>query len=179
VKVILLDRDGTIIQDPEDLRVDSKDEIELFDDSIAALRLLAENNFVAIIITNQAGIGEGRYTEAEFWDIHNEALRQLSPSGITFLKTYFNGESGDAKSNWRKPGPNMLLQAAKDFNFDLSNVYMVGDNESDILAAKNAGCAGGILVKTARNKAVHAPDAIYEANTLTDAVKYIIENTPS
>ena len=66
MKTILFDRGGTLIVDPPDERVDRLDKILLFPDSIAALGYLAENDFNIIIVTNQAGITEGRITEAEF-----------------------------------------------------------------------------------------------------------------
>lgn len=178
MKVVLLDRDGTIIQDPLDERVDSINKIELFPDTISALKLFADNDFAVIIITNQAGIGEGRLTEEEFWIIHHEVLRQLEPSGIKILKTYMNGEaSSPTNTEWRKPGPNMLLQAASDFNLNLNEIYMVGDNQSDVQAGVNAACKGGILVETARNKKVASPNAIHSSKNLTKAVEYIIGNS--
>lgn len=177
MKIVLLDRDGTVIVDPPDLRVDRVEKIELFDDSIEALKYLADNDFAVIIITNQAGIEEGRLNEAEFWQIHEEVLRQLEPSGVKILKTYMNGEMARPdNTEWRKPGPKMLLQAAEDFGFDISEVYMVGDNTSDIQAAINAGCKGGILVKTA-NENVDSPEAVFTAPKLMDAVKYIVTNS--
>lgn len=177
MKVVFLDRDGTLLNDPLDERVDTFDKIELFPDSIEALKSLADNGFAAVIITNQAGIAEGRITEEEFWTIQNEVLRQLEPSGITFLKTYMNGEAGSDASEWRKPGPKMLLQAAEDFDLDLSEIYMVGDSQTDIQAGIAAGCKGGILVETARNHTVVSPDAVYSAPNLLDAAHYIVANS--
>ncbi len=177
MKVVFLDRDGTVIVDPPDLRVDKMEKIELFPDSIEALKYLADNDFAVVLITNQAGIAEGRLDEARFWEIHNEVLKQLEPSGATFLKTYMNGEAvGSGTTEWRKPGPKMLLQAAEDLNLDTSEIYMVGDNQSDIQAGVNAGCKGGILVKTA-NENVDSPNAIYTAPDLLDAVRYIVSNS--
>ena len=176
MKVALLDRDGTVIVDPPDLRVDKIEKIELFDDSIAALKYLADNDFAVIYATNQAGIEEGRLTEEEFWQIHKEVLSRLSESGVKVLKTYMNGEmKRDGNTKWRKPGPKMLLQAAEDFELDLSQLYYVGDNQSDIDTAQNAGCKGGILVKTA-NENVESPNAIFTAPRLMDAVKYIVDH---
>lgn len=177
MKVALLDRDGTVIVDPPDLRVDKIEKIELFDDSVPALKYLADNDFSVIYATNQAGIEEGRLTEEQFWRIHKEVLRRLSVSGVNVLRTYMNGEmKREDNTLWRKPGPNMLLQAAKDFNLDPSKLYYVGDNQSDIDAAQNAGFKGGILVKTA-NENVESPNAVFTAPKLTDAVKYIVENS--
>jgi histidinol-phosphate phosphatase family protein len=177
MKVVFLDRDGTVIQDPLDERVDKVEKIELFPDSIEALKYLADNDFAAVLITNQAGIAEGKINEEEFWTIHNEVLKQLAPSGINFLKSYMNGEAGPDVREWRKPGPKMLLQAAEDLNLSLSGIYMVGDNQSDIQAGINAGCKGGVLVKTARNKVVESPNAIYSAPNLLDAAHYIVANS--
>lgn len=178
MKVVLLDRDGTVIVDPPDLRVDTVEKIELFPDSIEALKCLADNDFAIVFVTNQAGIEEGRLTEDEFWHIHSEVLRQLEPSGVKVLKTYMNGEkSKPDATEWRKPGPKMLLQAAEDLDIDLSQVYMVGDNQSDITAGIRAGCKGGVLVKTATGVDVVSPDAVYAAQNLTEAVTYIVANS--
>ena len=177
MKIALLDRDGTVIVDPPDLRVDKLEKIELFSDSIEGLKYLADNDFAVILITNQAGIEEGRLTEEEFWLIHNEVLRQLEPSGVKFLKTYMNGEmKRPDNTEWRKPGPKMLLQAAEDFDLDLSQIYMVGDAQTDIQAAINAGCKGGILVQTATGEEVVSPNAVYSAPSLLDAAHYIVVN---
>jgi histidinol-phosphate phosphatase family protein len=161
MKTVLFDRDGTLIVDPPDERVDSVDKIKLFPDTIEALTYLADHDFNIIIVTNQAGIAEGRINDAEFWQIHSIVIERLAPSGIQILKTYMNGEAPGTTSDWRKPAPGMLLQAAKDFNLDLSNIYMVGDSQSDIEAGINAGCKGSILVQTATNKNVVSPEAIY------------------
>jgi histidinol-phosphate phosphatase family protein len=178
MKVAFLDRDGTAIQDPPDERVDSVEKIELFPDSIEALTYLSANDFAVIFITNQAGIAEGRLTEEDFWAIHNEVLRHLAPSGVKVLKTYMNGEAaGPTASEWRKPGPKMLLQAAEDFELDLRETYMIGDNQSDVQAAINASCKGGILVQTARNRVVESPNAVYTAPHLLDAARYIVANS--
>ena len=72
MNVVFLDRDGTVIIDPTDERVDKVEKIELFPDSIEALKYLADNDFAVVFITNQAGIAEGRITEDDFWRIHSE-----------------------------------------------------------------------------------------------------------
>ncbi len=177
MKVVFLDRDGTVIVDPPDLRVDTIEKIKLFDDSIEALRYLADNDFAIVFITNQAGIDEGRLTEEDFWNIQNEVLSRIAPSGVKVLKTYMNGEvAGPDATRWRKPGPKMLLQAAEDLQLDIQKIYMVGDNQSDIQAAINAGCKGGILVKTA-NENVESPNATYTAPNLLDVAHYVVANS--
>jgi len=177
MKVVFLDRDGTIVKDPQDERVDSLAKVELFEDTLSSLKYLADRGFDAIFITNQASIAEGRLTEDEFWDLQNRILAMLKPSRIKILKTYMNGElPGPQASDWRKPGPKMLLQAARDFDIDISEVYMIGDRDSDVTAAVNAGCKGGIQVLTATHKKEISSEAVYVAPTLMDAVKFVVAN---
>ncbi len=175
MNVILLDRDGTIIRDPEDERVDKEEKIELFRDSIDALKYLAENNFSVILITNQAGIAEGKINTEDFNRINNKVLEILSPSGVNVLKTYMCPHAPLDNCECRKPKPTMLLEAIKDFNLAAKNLYMIGDRESDINAGINAGTKT-ILVKTA-NVPVVAEQANYTALNLLDAVKYVISNS--
>jgi len=80
-------------------------------------------------------------------------------------------------TDWRKPGPKMLLQAAEDFGLDLLQIYMVGDTQADIQAAINAHCKGGVLVQTSTEENVVSHDAAYNAPTLLDAAKYIVANS--
>jgi len=176
MNVVFLDRDGTVIYDPPDERVDKIEKIKLFPDSITALKFLADNDIGIVFITNQAGIAESRITEDDFWRIHNEVLMQLAPSGVKVFKTYLNGEAEGAVSEYRKPKPGMLLQAAKELNLDLSKIYMVGDHQSDVVAGINAGCKGSILVKTA-NVNVESKEAVFTARNLLEATKFIVENS--
>lgn len=177
MNIVFLDRDGTVIAEPEDRRVDDPSKIELFSDSIQALKYLADNGFSAVLITNQAGIEEGRISEDEFWQLHEQVLDRLKPSGLRILKTYFNPEAErPGNSEYRKPGPGMLLQAASDLQIDISDVYMVGDSESDIQAALRAGCKGGVFLKTTDPNA-SSTDAVFNARSLLDAAKFIIANS--
>ena len=175
MKIILLDRDCTIIVDPPDERVDNITKIELFPDTIHALRYLAENDFAVIIITNQAGIAEGRIGEEEFEAINTEVIRRLEPSGINILKTYMSPHGSGEVNEWRKPGPGMLLKAAEDFGFELKSTYMVGDRGSDIMAGVNAG-SRSVLVKTA-NIDVVSDEAEFTAQNLLEAVEYVVAHT--
>jgi histidinol-phosphate phosphatase family protein len=174
MNVILLDRDGTVIRDPEDERVDSEEKLELFPDSIEALRYLAENDFSVIFITNQAGITEGRITAQDFERIQNKVLEMLSPSGIKVLKTYMCPHVPEDECECRKPEPKMILEALEEFSLKAENMYMVGDRESDIMAGINAGTKT-ILVKTA-NVPVVVEQATYTALNLLDAVKYAVSH---
>jgi D-glycero-D-manno-heptose 1,7-bisphosphate phosphatase len=171
MKAVFLDRDGTVILDPPDERVDKVEKIELFPDSIEALRELAALDYGVILITNQAGIAEGRIDEEEFQRIHKIVLDRLAPSGIKILKTYMCPHGPEAGCDCRKPKATMILRAAEEFDIDLANSWMVGDRQSDIMAGINAGTKT-ILVKTA-NVPVTAPEATYTAPNLLGAIRYI------
>jgi histidinol-phosphate phosphatase family protein len=174
MNIVFLDRDGTVIIDPPDERVDEESDLKLFPDSIEALRTLADHNFAVIFITNQAGIAEGRIDLNGFQRINSKVLDMLAPSGVKILETYVCPHSPDERCECRKPKPTLLLRAARDFKVDLANSYTVGDRESDIMAGVNAGTKT-ILVKTA-NFPVVSLEATYTAPNLMDAVKYIVNN---
>lgn len=172
MKAVLLDRDGTLIVEPFDDRVDSEEKIQLFPDTLQALEKLAAENISIAIISNQAGIAEGRIDEARFEELNTKVVELLKPSGVDILKTYMcPHQSGDG-CECRKPKPYMLQEAAKDFDIDLSETYMVGDRPSDIEAGVNAG-AKTILVKTARVP-VTSDEATFTAANLNEAVEYIL-----
>ena len=169
MNIVFLDRDGTVIVDPEDERV------ALFPDAIEALAYGREHDFAVVMVTNQAAIAEGKINEQDFMRINNIVLDMLAPSGVTILKTYMCPHGPNDGCECRKPKPTMLLEAAKEFDIDLTQVYMVGDRQSDILSGINAGTKT-VLVKTA-NVPVEVSEATYTAPNLLDAVKYIVKNS--
>ena len=175
MKVVFLDRDGTLCVDPPDRRIDTLEKIKLFPDSIEAMRYLAEHDFKVVIITNQASIAEGHLTENQFEIINNKIVEVLSESGVIILRTYMSPHGSNEVNEWRKPGPGMLLMAGKDLNLELSNIYMVGDRLCDIQAGINAGTKT-IMVKTGMDNE-DAPQANYTAPDLLSAVKYVVENS--
>jgi D-glycero-D-manno-heptose 1,7-bisphosphate phosphatase len=172
MNIILLDRDGTVIRDPEDERVDREDKIELFPDSIEALRYLADAGYGVILITNQAGIAEGRITVEDFERINKKVLELLAPSGVKILKTFMCPHGPGDACVCRKPSPTMLLEAIHEFSLNAHEIYMTGDRESDIKAGIAAGTKT-ILVETA-NVPVVAKEATYTAPNLLDAVRYAV-----
>lgn len=175
MKTVLLDRDGTVIVDPPDERVDRVGKIKLFPNTIEALHYLAAHDFAVIFVTNQAGIGEGRITLAEFDLIHSEVKARLTPSGVTILQTYICPHKTEDKCDCRKPKPKLVLQALQDFKLNPKTTYLIGDRQSDIMAGANAE-AKTVLVKTA-NASVESEEADYTAPNLLDAVKYVVAHS--
>jgi D-glycero-D-manno-heptose 1,7-bisphosphate phosphatase len=171
MKAIFLDRDGTLILDPPDLRVDSVLDIHVFPETLKAFKLLTTLDYGVIEITNQAGIGEGRITQAEFAQLNDKVLDVLESTGMKVLKTYMCPHLPEDNCACRKPQPTMILQAAKDYDIDLAQSWMIGDRESDIMAGVNAGTKT-ILVQTG-NAPVVSVEATYTARSILEAVEYI------
>ena len=171
MKAVFLDRDGTLIVDPPDLRVDSVEKIKLFPDTVEALKLLATLDFEVFIVSNQAGIAEGLISREQFEIINGRVLELLAPSEVKIVQTYICPHSQEDKCVCRKPQPTMLQWAAEDFEIDLTQSWMIGDRETDVLAGSAAGTKT-ILVQTG-NTMGHSDDATFTAATLLDAINFI------
>ncbi len=174
MKAIFLDRDGTVIVDPPDFRVNSVAELELLPNSIEALKLLAGLDFGVFFVTNQAGIAEGLITKEDFGIINSKLLEMIAPSGVRVLKTYFCPHAGHDNCDCRKPKPKMIFDAAEEFDIDLKNSYTVGDRETDIQTGINAGTKT-ILVETGI-KPVESSAADFVAPDLLAAARYIAKH---
>lgn len=150
-KALFLDRDGVI---NEEKNYVCKIEDFVFTDGIFdVLRYFQEQGYMLIIITNQAGIGRGYYTEDDFHTLNDLMLKSFTEQGVYITKVYYcpyHSEYGIEEykqdSFFRKPNPGMILQAQKEFNIDLSQSVLVGDKESDIKAGVNAGIKNNVLL---------------------------------
>lgn len=175
MKAVFVDRDGTMIVEPPDERIKWVQDIQLFPDTIAALKLLQDNGFLIIEITNQAGIGEGLISLERFWQLEIGGFEaMLAKSGVAITKTFVCPHKADDGCDCRKPKPKMLLDAADQFDIDLSKSFMIGDNLSDVEAGRAAG-AQTILVKTGLHD-VEAPYATFTAVNLLEAARYVVDH---
>jgi D-glycero-D-manno-heptose 1,7-bisphosphate phosphatase len=150
-KAIFLDRDGTLNRDMDSAI--SVDTFELLPGAAEAVRRVNESGYLAIVVTNQPMIAKGFITWAGLDAIHAKMETLLGREGAYLDAIYycphhphkgFEGEVPELKTDCdcRKPKPGMLLRAAGDWNIDLSASYMLGDGESDMLAARAAGVCG-------------------------------------
>lgn len=153
-RAIFLDRDGTINKYVGFLR--NIDEFELLDGVADAVRALNEAGYLVIVATNQPVIARGEVSIEELQQIHNKMETLFGEKGAYVDKIYycphhpdkgFEGERSEYKivCNCRKPKPGMLFQAAKEFNIDLAQSWMVGDQKSDIQTGKAAGCHTALI----------------------------------
>lgn len=174
-KIIFIDRDGTLVDPPSDQRVDSPDKLKLFPDTITALRLLAAHGYSIVIVTNQTGITEGRFTLEVYKQINKRLMELLAPSGIKVLKIYTCPHLKTDNCLCRKPRPKMVSDAVNEFNIDLSSAYMVGDRQDDVDLGRNAGVKT-ILVETGPFP-VKSEYADVETDNLLEAAGYIVSHS--
>jgi D-glycero-D-manno-heptose 1,7-bisphosphate phosphatase len=174
-KAVFLDRDGTVtVGTPTYERVDSLDKVELLPNTLDALRQLATMGYMVFFITNQAGISEGLIDMDEFNQINNRVLDLIQSSGITILKTYLCPHTEQDNCDCRKPKPKLLLDAAKEYDIDLTGSWMIGDRPSDVMTGVNAGTQT-ILVKTGV-PTVESDQAAATVPSLLEAAQYIADH---
>ena len=148
-KAIFLDRDGTINKYVGFLR--NIDDFEFLPGVASVIKKINSSGYLAIVVTNQPVIARGEVTFEQLDEIHNKMETLLGQEGAYLDGLYFcphhpdkgfEGEVPELKfdCDCRKPKPGMLLKAAEDFNIDLNQSWMVGDDKNDIQAGKNAGC---------------------------------------
>lgn len=153
-KAIFLDRDGTINKYVAFLR--DINDLELLPGVAEAIKKINLSGYLAIVATNQPVIARGEVTFSELSEIHNKMETLLGQEGAYVDKIYFcphhphkgyKGEVPELKTECtcRKPKPGMLLQAAEEYNLDLSQCWMIGDGENDIKAGKAAGCKTALI----------------------------------
>ena len=179
-RAVFLDRDGVIVEDP--YYTYRTDQLKLIPGSAKAIRLLNENNFITVVVTNQAGIAKGYFTEEDTISFNQSMKQKLMEHDAHIDAIYYCPHHPDAKiekykidCDCRKPKPGMLKDAEKDFNIDLRRSFIIGDRLSDIDAGKCVGCKT-IMVLTGYGKKKKKNNRIdYIAQNLYDAITKILK----
>lgn len=150
---VFLDRDGTINVEKEYLH--RVEDWEWIPGAVEAIRRINDMGYLAIVVTNQAGVARGYYEEAQIHALHAAVDSMLELAGARIDAYYYcphHPEFGDVRMcECRKPGTGMLMAAQRDFDIDLKNSYLIGDKVLDIQAARKAGVTP-ILVMTGYGK---------------------------
>lgn len=166
-KAVFLDRDGTLNRYVGFLR--NIDDFELLDGVADAIKAINNSGYLAIVVTNQPVIARGEVTVQQLKEIHNKMETLLGLEGGYIDAIYYcphhphkgyEGEIPELKFNCdcRKPKPGMLIQAAKDFNIDLSKSWIIGDSENDIRCGINAGCQTALIGSAEYGQTVNIQD---------------------
>lgn len=167
---VFLDRDGTLMEEVN-YCADPK-QVAIFPGVPEALQRLKARGYKLIVISNQAGIGRGYFTEKEYRAVEAEVARAVHPA--IFDATYFCPDHPDRATARRKPGPGMVLEAQRDHRLDLARSFFIGDKAIDIECGRNAGVRT-ILVKTGYGETHVAADWI--ADDLPAAAEIILAQT--
>ena len=169
--VVLLDRDGTLIEDRHYLHDPAG--VVLLPGVGEGLKSLAEAGCRLGVLTNQSGIGRGYYAEADMHAVNRRMEELLAAFGVRLEGIWFCPHAPEEQCRCRKPNPGMALDAARSMGADLSNAVVVGDKPCDVELAHNVG-AKGVLVRTGREEAVDTAGAEHVAESFADAVRWIL-----
>jgi D-glycero-D-manno-heptose 1,7-bisphosphate phosphatase len=154
MKLVILDRDGTINHD-SDHYIKSLDELRPIKGSLEAIARLTQADYRVVVATNQSAISRGLITTRTLFEIHDALQRAAAQAGGRIDAFFFCPHTEAANCECRKPKPGMLLEVAQRFNVSLKDTYMVGDALKDVQAAVAAG-ARPVLVLTGKGKKTQA-----------------------
>ncbi|HVF63504.1 MAG TPA: D-glycero-beta-D-manno-heptose 1,7-bisphosphate 7-phosphatase [Casimicrobiaceae bacterium] len=150
VKLIVLDRDGTINHD-SDQYIKSPAEWRPIPGSLEAIARLNHAGYRVVVATNQSGIGRGLFDMATLNAIHGKMHRALGQAGGRIDAIFYCPHAADATCGCRKPNPGLLKEAGRRFNVDLKGVPAIGDGLRDLQAAETVG-AQPMLVLTGKGE---------------------------
>ena len=173
-KAVFIDRDGTLIEEVNFLH--RVEDLQYFSYTDEAIRLLKENGYLVVLVTNQSGIRRGIYTEAQMHTVHERIQTDLTAK---LDAIYFCPHLPNEGCACRKPNLGMIEAATTDLPIDLENSWMIGDKNLDVELGLNAGIKP-ILVLTGYGKK-HLPKLDrkpeFIAENLLEAVKIILNNS--
>lgn len=184
-RAVFMDRDGTISEEVGYINHPSR--FQVFPYSAAAVKLLNENGWLAIVVTNQAGVARGYFPETMIGTVHELLRTALESEGARLDAIYYcphHPAVGETQyrldCDCRKPQPGLIHKAAKEFDIDLTQSWMVGDRYSDIELAGNAGVRAAIVLsgygrgewEHQRQNWSRHPDLV--ATDLMEAVRLIV-----
>jgi D-glycero-D-manno-heptose 1,7-bisphosphate phosphatase len=178
-KVVFLDRDGVINHDSDGF-IRCVADFLFLPRSLSALRLLTENGFDVILISNQSGVGRRIITPENLAAIHQYLIETVKKNGGRIRDIFCCPHAPEDGCDCRKPKPGMLFKARDAHGIELSKTAMVGDKVIDIDCARSAGCQKAILVRTGHGAAAEkaladrGEPADYLADDLYDAACYLL-----
>lgn len=151
-KILFIDRDGTLINEPEDFQIDSYEKLQFLPEVISYLsRIAKENDYKFVMVTNQDGLGTKSFPEKTFWPAHNLMMDVLKSAGIEFEEVLIDRSFAKDNLPTRKPNTGLLTKYFDAEKYDLVNSFVIGDRLTDIQLAKNLG-AQGILIGRSADK---------------------------
>lgn len=139
-KLLFIDRDGTILREPEDEQIDSFEKFQFVPGAIGTLSFLRHHtDYLFVMVSNQDGLGTDSYPEADFWPTQNLMLDILKGEGVEFDAIHIDRSFPEENLPTRKPGIGMLTEYLNG-DYDIANSFVIGDRDSDRELARNLGC---------------------------------------
>ena len=140
--VLFIDRDGTLIKEPEDNQIDAFEKLEFYPEVFTYLKKIAtELDYELVLVTNQDGLGTDSHPEEHFWPVHNFMIKCFENEGIIFADEHIDRTFADDNAPTRKPRTGLLTSYFSD-DYDLKNSFVIGDRLTDVELAKNLGAKG-------------------------------------
>lgn len=144
-KALFIDRDGTLIVEPNDEQIDSLEKLEFIPKVFRNMYFIAKNlSYELVMVTNQDGLGTASYPEKTFWTAHNKMLKAFENEGVVFADILIDRSFPEDNTPTRKPRTGLLGKYI-DGSYDLANSFVIGDRLTDIELAKNLGAKGILL----------------------------------
>ncbi len=149
-KLLFIDRDGTIIDEPKtDFQIDSLEKLEFLPKAISNLRkIVQETDYQLVMITNQDGLGTDSFPENTFWPAHNKMLKTLENEDIIFSDIFIDRSFPHENLPTRKPGTALLSKFFDSKKYDLNNSFVIGDRATDVQLAVNLGAKAIFIHET-------------------------------
>lgn len=151
-KLLFIDRDGTLIKEPDDEQIDSFEKLTFVEGVFRNLAFIRKNlDFEFVMVSNQDGLGTESFPEETFWPVHNFILQTLKGEGIEFDNILIDRHFPADNHPCRKPGTGMLTEYMGNPAYDMAGSYVIGDRETDAQLAENLGCKALIIGKDGMN----------------------------
>ena len=145
-KILFIDRDGTLVLEPNDEQIDSLEKLEFYPEVFTYLgKISKELDYELVMVTNQDGLGTKSFPEEFFWPAHNKLLNSFKNEGVTFSEILIDRSFPNDNASTRKPRTGMLTNYLDNSEYNLSESYVIGDRISDMELAKNLN-SKGILI---------------------------------
>lgn len=143
MKIAFIDRDGVIINEPQDtFQIDSLDKLQFLPNAIKTMKRLIDEDYKLVMVSNQNGIGTPSFPTEDFEIPQNELLRLLKEECITFYKVFVCPHFAKDNCNCRKPKTGLVDDFLKNTEIDYAKSFMIGDRETDMQFAENIGVRG-------------------------------------
>ena len=131
-RILFIDRDGTLIREPEDEQIDSFAKLRFTEGMFQNLGFIRRNlDFLFVMVSNQDGLGTDSFPEDTFWPVHNFIMQSLADEGITFDEQLIDRHFPADNAPTRKPGTAMVQKFIDDPQYDIKGSYVIGDRETD------------------------------------------------